>query len=119
MHTEVKNVDRRSIKVDERIAASHPQGVVDGVLLLVLGHHQSEGVAAGRGQLDLGQIVGAVDADTVDVGRGVRCGGHNRDRTSLLFREPGGGVDGGGGGRDVHAGFYEQHTCVCSHRAQR
>ena len=51
---------------------SDPQCVVDGVLLLILGHHQREGVCAGAGQSHLGQIVRTVDPDTVDVGRGVR-----------------------------------------------
>lgn len=51
----------------------HPQCVVDGVLLLVLGNHQGEGVCSRAGQPHLGQVVRAVDADAVDVGRGVRC----------------------------------------------
>lgn len=54
---------------------SHPQCVVDGVLLLILGHHQCEGVCPCAGQLHLGQVMRAVDTDAVDVRRGVRCGG--------------------------------------------
>lgn len=54
---------------------SHPQSVVDGVLLLILGHHQCEGVRPRVGQPDLGQVMRAVDADAVDVRRGVGCGG--------------------------------------------
>lgn len=55
-------------------SVSHPQRVVDGVLLLVLGDHQGEGVRPRAGQPYLGQVVGAVDADAVDVRRGVGCG---------------------------------------------
>lgn len=54
---------------------SHPQCVVDGVLLLILGHHQREGVRPRAGQPHLGQVMWAVDADAVDVRWGVRCGG--------------------------------------------
>lgn len=54
---------------------SHPQCVVDGVLLLILGHHQCEGVCPCAGQPHLGQVMWAVDADAVDVRRGVGCGG--------------------------------------------
>lgn len=68
-----ETVDRQT----DRQASAHPQRVVDGVLLLVLRHHQGEGVAPSAAQPDLGQVVGAVDADTVDVGRGVGCVGGN------------------------------------------
>lgn len=61
-----------------RGGASYPQRVVDGVLLLVLRHHQREGVRPGVGQTDLGQVVGAVDPNSVDVGRGLGCNGHSK-----------------------------------------
>ena len=53
------------------MCVSHPQGIVDGVLLLVLRHHQCEGVCARAGQSHLGQVVGAVNSDAVDVGWGI------------------------------------------------
>lgn len=58
-----------------QFTVSHPQCVVDGVLFLVLGDHQREGVCPCAGQPHLGQVMRAVDADAVDVRRGVRCGG--------------------------------------------
>lgn len=59
--------------VPDRIETGpYSQRVVDGVLLLILGHHQCEGVRSGSGQPDLGQVVRAVDADAVDVRRRVR-----------------------------------------------
>lgn len=70
------------IVVPGRIEMSpHPQRVVDGVLLLILGHHQCEGVCSCSSQPDLGQVVWTVDPDTVDVRRGVRWGATN---TTLL-----------------------------------
>lgn len=50
----------------------YPQCVVDGVLLLILGHHQREGVCSCSGQPYLGQVVWTVDTDPVDVRRRVR-----------------------------------------------
>lgn len=62
---------------------SHPQCVVDGVLFLILGHHQCEGVCPCAGQPHLGQVMWAVDADAVDVRRGVGCG-----RSLLIVNKP-------------------------------
>lgn len=61
---------------------SHPQCVVNGVLFLILGDHQCEGVCPCAGQPHLGQVVWAVDADAIDVRRGVRCG---RSQVSLFI----------------------------------
>lgn len=57
----------------QRRRQPHPQRVVNGVLFLILGDHQCEGVCPRTGQPHLGQVVGAVDADAVNVGRRVRC----------------------------------------------
>lgn len=74
---------QRHLQVFLTSSVSHPQCVVDGVLLLILGHHQRKGVRPGAGQPHLGQVMGAVDADAVDVGRGVGCGG-SREQSLLL-----------------------------------
>lgn len=61
------------IMVPDRVLISaHPQCVVDGVLLLILGHHQCEGVCSCSSQPHLGQVVWTVDPDTIDVRRRVR-----------------------------------------------
>lgn len=52
---------------------SYPQCVVDGVLFLILRHHQGKGVSSRAGDFYLGQIMWAVDSDAINVRRRVSC----------------------------------------------
>lgn len=52
---------------------SYPQCVVDGVLFLILRHHQGKRVSSRAGEFNLGQIVRAVDSDAINEGRRVSC----------------------------------------------